>query len=453
MTNAKNGTFSKIPFAQPASELDFGVNELFYSNHNIKRGLRNSDGTGVVAGLTHICNVHGYVIDEYERVPTEGKLYIRGYDIEDIVAGSEREDRFGYEELAYLLLFGSLPTKDELSQFRSLLEEARELPNGFIEDMIMKAASPNVMNMLERNVLALYSYDNNADDYSLENTYRQCISVTAKLPLCMSAAYQVKRRVYDNQSFFIHYPISGLSSAENILSMMLPDRTFTHEEAILLDRCMMLHAEHGGGNNSTFAVRCLTSAGTDTYSALGAGIGSLKGFRHGGANIKVVQQTKQMKEAIKDLNDDEEIEAYLKKVMAKDAGDGTGLIYGMGHAVYTLSDPRARILKKEAAKLIEQKGYTEDFKLLDAVERIAPKLLAVRSVTSGAFSANVDLYSGLVYQMLGIPEELYTPLFAVARMAGWCAHRIEEMQTCRRIMRPAYRTMERIHEYKPINER
>ena len=453
MTNAKNGKFSEIPFAQSASDMDFGVNELFYSNHNIKRGLRNSDGTGVVAGLTHICNVHGYVIDEYERVPTEGKLYIRGYDIEDIIAGSEKEDRFGFEEVVYLLLFGNLPTAKELSQFRSLMEEARELPNGFIEDMIMKAASPNVMNMLERNVLALYSYDNKADDYSLDNTYRQCISVTAKLPLCMSAAYQVKRRVYDNQSFFIHYPLSGLSTAENILSMMLPDRTFTHEEAILLDRCMMLHAEHGGGNNSTFAVRCLTSAGTDTYSALGAGIGSLKGFRHGGANIKVVQQTKEMKAAIKDVNDDNEIEEYLKKIMAKEAGDGTGLIYGMGHAVYTLSDPRAKILKKEAAKLVEKKGYTEDFKLLDAIERIAPKLLATRSVTSGAFSANVDLYSGLVYQMLGIPEELYTPLFAVSRMAGWCAHRIEEMQTCRRIMRPAYRTMEKIHEYKPLTER
>ncbi len=427
--------------------------EDFMIKHNVKRGLRNADGTGVVAGVTRISNVHGYIIDEFERIPADGKLYFRGYDVADLVSAAQAEDRFGYEEIAYLLVKGELPTKAQLADFCALLETARDLPNGFIEDMIMKAASPNIMNKLERNVLSLYSYDANAEDIGLDNVYRQCISVMAKLPMCMAAAYQTKRRVYDNESFFLHYPLQGLSASENILSMIRADRKYTHEEAMLLDKCMMLHAEHGGGNNSTFAVRCLTSSGTDTYSALAAGIGALKGFRHGGANIKAYNQLLELKAAVKDPYDDAATTAYLKKVVAKEAGDGTGLVYGIGHAVYTLSDPRCQLIKAEAEKMSKIKGYEDDFYRLTAIERIAPELIAAKTGADYPPCANIDLYSGLVYTMLGITTDLFTPLFAIARMAGWCAHRLEEMQTCHRIMRPAYQPAEHTRPYVSIIER
>ena len=417
------------------------IPEDVYTHFNVKRGLRNADGTGVIAGATRISNVHGYFIDEYERVPAEGELLYRGYDIKDIINGCIAEDRFGFEEVVWLLLFGYLPDKPHLERFSAMLEELRELPDGFIEDMIIKAPSPNIMNKLGRSVLALYSYDDYAEDNSLENIFRQSIELVARISTIMVNAYQVKKRYYDHQSLFFHAPISGLSIAENILSTMRIDRQFTHEEARLLDICLMLHAEHGGGNNSTFACRVLSSSGTDTYSAIAAAIGALKGPRHGGANIKVVEMMDALKAEIGDVYDDEQVTAALRKVMNKELGDGSGLIYGMGHAVYTMSDPRAQILKENCVMLADAKGYSNDFHLLDAIERLSPALLGDKKGVRGSMCANVDLYSGLVYRMLEIPPELYTPLFAVARMAGWCAHRIEESVTCRRIIRPGYKSL------------
>ncbi|OGI07923.1 MAG: citrate synthase [Candidatus Margulisbacteria bacterium GWF2_35_9] len=427
--------------------------EDYYKRVDVKRGLRNADGTGVLAGLTRISNVHGYIIDEYERVPREGELFYRGINIKSIIDGCVNEERFGFEETAWLLLFGSLPTKEELDYFIQTIELNRDLPKDFVEDMIMKAASPNIMNKLARGVLALYSYEENTEDNSVENILRQSISLISRLPSIMVAAYQVKRRVYDGQSIFLHQPLLNLSFAENILSMLRFDRQFTREEALLLDKCLILHAEHGGGNNSTFACRVLSSSGTDTYSAIAAGIGSLKGPRHGGANIKVCEMLDCIKKSVKNYNDDEEIKEFLFKLMRKEEGDRSGLIYGMGHAVYTLSDPRTIILKENAKKLVKEKGFEDDFRLLDAVERLSPEVLRASKGDKATVCANVDLYSGLVYRMLGIPEELYTPLFAVARMAGWCAHRIEEVASCKKIIRPAYRPILEGVKYIPISER
>ncbi len=427
--------------------------ESEYSLYNVKRGLRNADGTGVLAGISQVSNVHGYYIDEYERVPCEGELYYRGINIEDLVNSTDKHDRFGYEEASWLLLFGDLPTREELDFYDMVIDECRDLPGGFIEDMIMKAPSPNIMNKLARGVLALYSYEENPDDTSVENVLAQSLSVIGRLPTIMTAAYQVKKRYYDNSTFFLHMPIAGQSLAENILSMLRIDRKFTHDEARLLDKCLILHAEHGGGNNSTFATRMITSSGSDTYSAIAAGIGSLKGPRHGGANIKVVEMLDQIKANVKDYKDDEEIAAYLKKQLAGEVGDHSGLIYGMGHAVYTLSDPRAEILREAVSTRCEEYGMKEDYELLYAVERLAPVLLNAKMKGGNAICANVDLYSGLVYRMLGIPEELFTPLFAIARTSGWCAHRLEELITCRRIMRPAYRPLHAKVPYIDIDQR
>ena len=440
------------PYCDDCRKL-LNIPEEAYKQYDIKRGLRNADGTGVLAGITRISNVHGYILDEYERHPAEGELFYRGINIKYIIAGCTAEDRFGFEEVVWLLLFGYLPTADQLASFSRLLEKHRELPEGFIEDMIIKAPSPNIMNKLSRSVLALYSYDELADDNSLENIVRQSIELIARVSTIMVNAYQVKKRYYDHESLFFHSPIDGMSFSENILSTMRLDRQFTREEAKLLDICLILHAEHGGGNNSAFACRVLSSSGTDTYAAIAAAIGALKGPRHGGANIKVMQMLGYMKEGIADHTDDEEITAFLKKILAKEAGDGSGLIYGMGHAVYTKSDPRAVILKSHAESLAQKSGFEDDFRLLSAVERIAPYLLGAKKGSVSSVCANVDLYSGLVYKMLGIPEELFTPLFAVARMAGWCAHRIEEVTTCRRIVRPAYKSVQAHTDYIPLSQR
>ncbi|MDL2287206.1 citrate synthase [Eubacteriales bacterium OttesenSCG-928-G02] len=429
------------------------ISEDVYSEFNVKRGLRNKDGTGVIAGATNISNVHGYIINEYEKLPDHGELLYRGIDVNDIINSCTSEDRFGFEEVIWLLLFGSLPNKDEIEKFSVLLDEFRELPDTFIEDMIIKAPSPNVMNKMARSVLALYSYDDNPDDISFQNIFRQSIELISRISTIMVNAYQVKKRYYDHESLFFHVPISGLSIAENILSTMRMDRKFTRAEAKLLDICLILHAEHGGGNNSTFACRVLSSSGTDTYSAVAAGIGALKGPRHGGANIKVIEMLDYMKAGISDYNDDDEIYSYLKRIFAKEEGDKSGLIYGLGHAVYTKSDPRAVILKQNAMTLAKEKGYEQDFKLLDAVERLGPQILASKKGASDNICANVDLYSGLVYRMLDIPPELYTPLFAVARMAGLCAHRIEEATTCKKIIRPGYKSLIGKNQYIPLNER
>lgn len=426
--------------------------ELF-DRYDVKRGLRNSDGTGVMAGLTLICNVHGYLINEGEKMPIDGDLIYRGVNIKDIVAGCKKDNRFGYEEVIWLLLFGHLPTAKQLETFKNLLAELRELPPYFAEDVLMKAPSCNVMNEMGRAVLALYSYDENPEDSSVENILGQSIALIAKMPTLMVQAYQVKRRNFDHETLFFHPLEAQHSTAESILSTMRPDQKFTDEEAKLLDLCLILHAEHGGGNNSTFCCRSLSSTGTDTYSAISAAIGSLKGPRHGGANIKVMEMMGYIKKGVKDWSDDEEVKSFIAKLITKEEGDHSGLIYGMGHAVYTLSDPRAVILKKNAKKLAEKTGHIDEFQLIDAVERLTPDVFAEVKGNTKNICANVDLYSGFVYKMLGFPTDIFTPLFATARIAGWCAHRIEEVTTGNRIMRPAYKAVATQRRYVELSKR
>ncbi len=418
----------------------------------VKRGLRNPDGTGVLAGLTNVCDVVGYDMIDGVRTPADGKLIYRGINVEEIVEAAYREDRFVFEEVIWLLLFGTLPAAQQLENFRATLDQFRELPKDFVEDMILKAPSPDIMNKMARAVLALYSYDTEADDLSLPNILRQSIGLIAGLPSIMVNAYQIKRRVYDRQSMYWHLPIAGQSTAEHILSTYRADQKFTKEEAKLLDICLVLHADHGGGNNSTFACRVLSSTGTDTYSAIGAAIGSLKGPKHGGANLKVMQMLAHMKEDIKDYYSDDEITAYLHKILRKEAGDKSGLIYGMGHAVYTKTDPRAVILRRTAENIAIEKGYGDDFHLLCAIERLGPKAVMDLKGTIGV-CANVDLFSGLVYKMLGISEDLFTPLFAISRIPGWCAHRVEEVEFANRIMRPAYKYLGKMQNYEPLEDR
>ena len=424
-----------------------------FDRYEVKRGLRNPDGTGVMAGLTLICNVHGYLIDDGERIPDIGKLTYRGIDLNDIVEGCTAENRFGFEEVAWLLLFGTQPTEDQLSNFRRVLSDNRELPEYFAEDMIIKAPSKNVMNKLARSVLALYSYDDNPDEASLENNMRQSIQLIARLPLIMTYAYQVKRRHFDKESMYFHPIDPKQSTAESILNAIRPDRVFTDEEAKLLDICLMLHAEHGGGNNSTFSARVLSSTGTDIYSAISAAVGSLKGPRHGGANHRVMMMMNELMEQVRDWEDEDEVSAYLEKVLRGEVCDHSGLIYGIGHAVYTLSDPRAVILRQKAKKLAAERGMLKKFELFERVERLAPAVFAHVTGKTKVMCANVDFYSGLVYELLGIPSDIYTPLFAVSRIVGWCAHRMEEMETCGRIMRPAYRSLSRNVPYVPIGNR
>ena len=429
------------------------INVSDFERYNVKRGLRNADGTGVMAGLTRICSVEGYYISDGERVPKEGKLIYRGIDMLDIVKGCQSENRFGFEEVAWLLLFGSMPNKKQLDDFTALLAQCRELPEDFIEDMIMKAPSPDIMNKLARSVMALYSYDKNPDDTSLENVLRQSIQLLAQLPTIMTYAYQVKRRHYYHKSMYLHPIKLQHCTAETVLNSIRSDRQFTLDEARLLDLCLILHAEHGGGNNSTFATRVLTSSGTDTYSAIAAGIGSLKGPRHGGANIKVAEMIEFMKNEISDITDEDQVTDYLVKLLNKQAGDRSGLIYGMGHAVYMLSDPRAEVLKENAGKFAREQGYESDFNLLALVERLTSQAFYTAKGDKKRICANVDLYSGLVYKMLKIPEDLFTPLFTIARVSGWAAHRIEELLTGGRIIRPAYKSVSLPREYVPLAER
>lgn len=429
------------------------IDQNLYDKYYVKRGLRNSDGTGVVAGITNICNVHGYVINEGEMEAIPGQLIYRGYNINDLVNSVEEENRFGYEETAFLLIFGHLPTKKELADFTSYVSLMRDLPHGFVEDMILKAPSRNIMNKLSRSVLALYSYDEDCENKSLENEMRTAIGLIAKLPVIMSSAYQVKRRVFDNKSMFMHPLRYEENTAQTILSLLRPDRQYTDEEAKMLDRLLMLQAEHGGGNNSTFTCRVLTSSGTDPYSAYSSAICSLKGPRHGGANIQVINMLDNFKANIKNWEDEGEVADYMRKTIRKEANDKSGLIYGMGHAVYTVSDPRAVILKKKAFELAKGKEIEAEFRLLETIERLTPEIFAEVKGSTKAMCANVDMYSGLVYRMLGIPDELFTPLFAVARMAGWSAHRMEEIITGNRIIRPAYKAIAKEKEYIKISDR
>ena len=424
-----------------------------FEKYNVKRGLRNADGTGVLAGVTQICNVHGYLLNEGERMPIDGELTYRGYSINDLVMHCQNENRFGYEEVAYLLMMGKLPTRSELDEFNRVVGSMRMLPDYFAEDMILRVPSRNIMNNLARAVLALYSYDDDAEVFTLENNLKQSLLLFARFPIIVAYAYQAKKHFYDKESLYIHFPKPELSTAENILHIIRDDSSYTDEEVHLLDLALMLHAEHGGGNNSTFTTRVLTSAGTDIYSAIAGAVSSLKGPKHGGANMKVVEMMNNIKSHVKNWDDDGEIADYMRKILNKQANDKTGLVYGLGHAIYTRSDPRAVLLRESAEKLAREKGRYDELRLMDKIATITPRLFYEIKNDSKVIAPNVDYYSGFVYNMLGLPEELYTALFAIARISGWCAHRIEEMTTGGRIIRPAYKSVVPPHAYVPIDER
>ena len=420
----------------------------------VKRGLRNADGTGVLAGLTNICDVIGYQRDENNNIiPIDGKLIYRGIDLNDIVNEAITQDRFLFEEVAWLLLFGSLPNKETLDNFRRILETHRELPDGFAETQIMAAPSPNLMNKMARSVLAMYSYDEEAENTSLENVIKQSINLIAEMPSMMVYAYQTKKHAYDHESLYFHYPKPGLSTAENILVMYRLDQNYTREEARLLDLCMVVHADHGGGNNSAFTTRVLSSTGTDTYSAIASAILSLKGPKHGGANLMVMKQLDEILANVKDVHSDEEMKDYLTKIINKEAGDHSGLIYGIGHAVYTKSDPRAQILKKHSKDLAYEKGMQREYDCLCQIEKLAPVVFKKLKGSTKNVCANVDLFSGLVYRILGISEELFTPIFAISRVAGWCAHRMDEVEFANRIIRPAYKYVGDEKQYISLEKR
>ena len=429
------------------------IDKSLYEKLNIARGLRNPDGTGVAVGITNICSVRGYIVDDGIKTATEGSLRYRGYSISDLVNGALADGRFGFEEVIYLLLFGVLPDNNDLEQFKNIMAELRELPEFFAEDHMLKTPSKDIMNKMARSVLSLYSYDDNAEDISLENVLRQSLELIARLPAIMTYAYQIKRRHFDSKSMFFHPNDKSLSIAESILMSIRPDKKFTAEDAKMLDTCLMLHADHGGGNNSTFTVRCLTSTGTDTYSAIAGGISSLKGPLHGGANIATVKMIDDFQNAGITGSDDSKVKDYIAKTLTKQVGDKKGVIYGMGHAVYSLSDPREKILKAMVEENAAAYGFEDEFRLLDAIERLTPEVFAEIKNSDKPLCANVDLYSGLVYKMLGISRDLFTPIFAVSRIAGWSAHRMEELNSYSRIMRPAYRDNRHKIQYVPIGER
>ena len=428
------------------------VDPELYERYPVKRGLRNSDGSGVIAGITNISNVHGYVISEGDKIADEGKLTLRGYDLYDLLSGDENK-RFRYEEIAYLLLMGDLPTQEQLDFFVSRLDAHRELPDGFTASKIMSTPSPDIMNLLTRSVLVLYADDPNAEDRSYEHEISTAVTLISRLPRIMVLAYYAKQAAFNGKSMIMHRFIPGESTAETILSMLRPDRHYTEEEARMLDIMMCLHAEHGGGNNSTFTCRVLSSSDTDPYSAYAGAIGSLKGSKHGGANHQVLAMQKEIKENVSDWENEDEVASYIAKIVNKEAFDHTGLIYGMGHAVYTKSDPRAVVLKKFATKMAEGTEFEAELNLLKLIERISPEVILQEKGTKKDMCANVDMYSGFVYSLLGIPTDLITPLFACSRMAGWAAHRFEELVSGKRIIRPAYKTGMKPRAYKPIAER
>jgi len=432
---------------------NYYIDPELYTKYNVKRGLRNADDTGVVVGLTEIGDVHAYAMEGNKKIPVEGVLTYRGINVYDIVKGFQQDKRFGFEECAYLLMFGELPKRQQLEDFNRILAENRRLPEGFTRDMILKAPSPNIMNKLARCVLATYSYDDNPESNDTRNVIRQSIQMIAKFPAFTAYSYQAYVHYHKKESLHIHSPIPELSTAENILHMIRPDGKFEPLEAELLDLAMVLHAEHGGGNNSSFTIHVVTSTGTDTYSAIAAGLASLKGPRHGGANIKVMEMMEDIKNNVSDWSDEEEVEHYLTKILKKEAFDRSGLIYGIGHAVYTMSDPRAILLKEKAAQLAKEKNMEKEFNLYTLIEKLAPVSFKKVKNNNKYLCANVDFYSGFVYKMLNIPVELYTPIFACSRIAGWCAHRLEELLTGGRIIRPAYQSVAKRKEYVPIDER
>ena len=435
------------------SLVGYKIDPELYTQYDVKRGLRDINGNGVVAGLTNISTIK--VIDSGDGMPNhgDGKLYYRGIDVEDIVAGFIKEKRFGFEETVYLLLFGKMPSEHELAEFRRILTDFREMPSNFMRDVIMKAPTDNMMNTLAKSVLALYSYDDKANNISIANVLRQSIELITLFPVLAVYAYHAYKYARLGGDLFIHSPKHDLSIAENILYMLREDGKYTELEARILDLALVLHAEHGGGNNSTFTVHVVSSSGTDTYSAIAAALGSLKGPKHGGANIKVAMMFDDMKQNVKDWTDEEEIKAYLRKLLHKEAFDKAGLIYGMGHAVYSQSDPRAKVFKGFVESLSSEKGRHEEFALYSLVERLAPEVIAEERRIYKGVCANVDFYSGFVYRMLGIPDELFTPLFATARIAGWSAHRIEELINSNKIIRPAYKAISPMREYTDMENR
>ena len=429
------------------------IDASLYTKYQVNRGLRDLKGKGVLTGLTEISEIQSSVEINGESVPCEGKLFYRGIDIEQIVGGFIQEKRYGFEETVYLLLFGNLPSREQLADFQRVLADYRTLPTSFVRDIIMKAPSPDMMNTLARSVLTLYSYDDNANDISIENVLRQCLQLIALFPLLSVYGYQAYSHYHDGNSLYIHNPLPELSTAENILRVLRPDSQYTDLEARVLDLALVLHAEHGGGNNSTFTTHVVSSSGTDTYSVIAASLGSLKGPKHGGANIKVVRMFEDMKNTLTDWKDEEAVTAYLKALLHKQAFDHSGLIYGMGHAVYSLSDPRANIFKKFVKSLSEEKGREDEYMLYSLVEQLAPQVIAEERKIYKGVSANVDFYSGFVYSMLNLPLELYTPIFAISRIAGWSAHRIEELINAGKIIRPAYKSVAPHREYTPIENR
>lgn len=435
------------------AEINSCINPELHGKYNTKRGLRNNDGTGVLIGLTEIGEVYAYIIEDEEKIPQEGRLYYRGIEINDLVGGFQEEKRHGFDEVCFLLLFGKLPAAARLEYFQELLRENRNLPDGFTEDMILKAPSRDIMNKMARSVLASYSYDENAEDTSVANVLRQSIQLIARFPTMAAYAYQARAHNFGKKSLYIHNPQKNLSPAENFLYMIRPDNQYSELEAEILDLNLILHAEHGGGNNSAFTTHVVSSTDTDTYSAIAAAIGSLKGTKHGGANIKVFNMVEDIKANLRNWDSEKEIEDYLVKIIRKKAFDGSGLIYGIGHAVYTLSDPRARLLKEKASALSREKGMGEEFNLYNVIEKLAPLVIAEEKGIDKAMATNVDFYSGFVYKMLNIPVELFTPIFAMSRIAGWSAHRIEEIVSGGRVIRPAYKNVMPKSSYIPLAHR
>lgn len=430
------------------------IDPELYKKYDVKRGLRDINGKGVLAGLTEIGEIHAYnTLPDGTAEPCDGKLFYHGYNVEDLIKGFIQDKRFGFEEITYLLMFGELPNKKQLDIFTSTLAKLRTIPPSFVRDIIMQAPSKDMMNALSRSVLTLYAYDDKADDISLPNVLRQCLQLIAQFPLLAVYGYQAFKYYHENDSFIVHAPKPELSTAENILYMLRKDSQYTPLEAKILDLALILHAEHGGGNNSTFTTHVVTSSGTDTYSTIAASLGALKGPKHGGANIKVTQMFEDMKKNIKNWNDDKEIEQYLSDLLNKKAFDKSGLIYGMGHAVYSLSDPRANVFKAFVESLSKEKGREDEFNLYSKVEKLAPSVIEKERKIYKGVSANVDFYSGFVYSMLDLPMELYTPMFAVARISGWSAHRIEELVNPGKIIRPAYKSVSEHKEYIPLTKR
>ncbi len=438
--------------AKMATANDYIDPEL-YTKYDVKRGLRDADGKGVLVGLTRIGNVYGYDVVDGKPVAVPGKLIYRGYDVVDIISDIESNDQFGYEQVVYLLLFGELPNASQLAEFDAMLGDYRELPNNFVEDMILKSPSSDIMNKLARSVLVSYSYDPNPEDVSIANNLLQCVQLIARFPTMVAYGYQAKRRHYDGKSMYLHNPLPNLSTAENFLRMIRADKNYDKLEAEILDLSLILHAEHGGGNNSSLTVHVVSSADTDTYSSIGAAVGSLKGRRHGGANIKVAEMMDDIKANVKDWSSEREVGDYLRKIVRKEAFDRTGLVYGQGHAVYTISDPRALLLREKARKLAEVKKCTEEYELYCLIERIFPQIFKEEKGDDKRICTNVDFFSGFVYSMLGIPRELYTPIFAISRIAGWSAHRLEEIVSGGRIYRPAFKQVGEFREYVKLDDR